>query len=230
MTKKPVARRSRATKTRSPLSRDRVIGCAVSLADKEGLDAVTMRRVATKLHVEAMSLYHHVKSKEQLLDGMVDVVFQEVELPGEVDWRWAMRRRAASLRDALLRHRWAVGLLDSRASPGPATLRHHDAVIGCLRRAGFSIPMTAHVFSLLDSYIYGFVLQEVNLPFDSTQSVEEMAGGMLAAMSADEYPHFMELAEKHAMRPDYAFAHEFEWGLEQILDAVERLQGASAGS
>jgi AcrR family transcriptional regulator len=205
------------------LSRERVLRTAVDLADREGIATLSMRKLAEALGVEAMSLYHHVPNKDAILDGMVDVVFGEIELP-RGEWKAAMRRRAISSRQALLRHRWAVGLMDSRRNPGPATLRHHDAVIGCLREAGFSIAMAAHAFSVLDSYIYGFALQELNLPFSSTEELEEMADAILEHLPADEYPYFTEMVVGHALKPGYAYAKEFRFGLELILDGLERIR------
>ncbi|MBA2557348.1 MAG: TetR/AcrR family transcriptional regulator, partial [Chloroflexi bacterium] len=152
---------------RAPLSRQRALSAAVALADREGLGSLTMRRLARELDVEAMSLYHHLANKDVILDGMVEMVFGEIELPSQdTDWKVAMRRRGTSVRSVLTRHPWAISIMESRTSPGPATLGHLDAMIGCCRRAGFSVPMAAHAVSLIDSYIYGFVLQEVNLPFD----------------------------------------------------------------
>ena len=143
--------------TRTPLNRQRVLDAAVTLADRDGVAALSMRRLAQELGVEAMSLYHHVANKDAILDGIVDVVFAEIELPdAEAGWREAMRRRAISVRDALRRHPWATGLMESRPTPGPANLRHHDAVLGVLRGAGFPRELTAHAYALLDSYIYGF--------------------------------------------------------------------------
>ena len=140
-----------------------------------------MRNLGEVLGVEAMSLYNHVANKSELLDGMVDLVFGEIDLPGgESDWRSAMRRRAISARTVLSRHRWAIGLMESRTTPGPATLRHHDAVIGSLRGGGFSVEMAAHAFSVLDSYIYGFALQEANLPFDTGEETAELAQAIMA--------------------------------------------------
>src|SRR6266480_8134261 len=165
-----------AAARRAPLSRDQVLQAAIALADEGGVGALSMRKLGQVLGVEAMSLYNHVASKGDLLDGMVDVVFSEIGLPaGDVGWKAAMRQRAVSAREALARHRWAIGLMESRGSPGPATLRHHDAVLGCLRQAGFSIELTAHAYSLLDSYIYGFALQEASLPFDSAEEAPEAA-------------------------------------------------------
>ena len=152
---------------RLPLTRERVLRAAVALADREGV-AVSMRKLAKELGVEAMSLYHHVAGKNALLDGMVDHVFSEIDLPAaEQGWKAAMRQRAISARAALRRHPWAIALMESRSTPGPANLRHHDAVIGCLRQAGFSVALTAHAYSILDAYIYGFALQEASLPFDT---------------------------------------------------------------
>ena len=149
------------------LGRERVLRAAIAQADAGGLDAVSMRKLADVLEFAPMALYRHVANKDDLIDGMVDVVFSEVELPAPgPDWRTAMRRRAISLRDALLRHRWAIGLMESRANPGAASLRHHDAVIGSLRAGGFDMAMAAHAYSLLDSYIYGFALTKMNLPFE----------------------------------------------------------------
>src|SRR3954469_10054460 len=146
---------------RGPLSRDRVLRAGLGLADEHGLQWLSMRKLGQALAVEAMSLYHHVASKEDLIDGMIDLVFAEIELPSaEDDWKTAMRNRARSARQALSRHRWANGLMESRSTPGAANLPHHDSVIGCLRRAGFSVPLVAHAYSVLDSYIYGFAMQE----------------------------------------------------------------------
>jgi AcrR family transcriptional regulator len=217
------ARNERGAGRRVSLSKERVVRTAIALADEEGVASVTMRGLAEKLGVEAMSLYHHVAGKDEILDGMVDAVFAEIELPAsDVDWKTAMRLRAISAREALARHPWALGLMESRANPGPATLRHHDAVIGSLRRAGFSVAMTAHAFSALDSYIYGFVLQELNLPFDTSAELETVAAGIVQQLPADTFPHLTELIVEHALQPGYAYASEFAFGLELILDGLER--------
>jgi AcrR family transcriptional regulator len=208
---------------RKRLSRDRVLRAAVAFADEQGIETLTMRKLGQVLGVEAMSLYNHVANKDELLDGMVDIVFGEVGLPaGDVDWKTAMRRRAVSARHVLSRHRWAIGLMESRTSPGPATLRHHDSVIGCLRAAGFSVQMAAHAFSLLDSYIYGFALQEASLPFDTAQQTAELAEMILSRMQPDQYPHLTELAVEHVLQPGYDYGNEFEFGLDLILDGLER--------
>jgi hypothetical protein len=143
--------------------------------------------------------------------------------PGGVAWRTALRERAGSARAALARHPWAVGLLESRRRPGPATLRQHDAVIGCLRNAGFPVALTAHAYAALDSYVYGFALQEATLPFRNTRELEEVAAALLPQL-AGAFPHLAELAREHVLRPGYAFGEEFEFGLELILDGLERLR------
>ncbi len=224
-----MAGRTRASaRRRDPLSRESVLGAAVRLADDGGVGALTMRKLADRLGVEAMSLYHHVADKEDILDGMVDVVFAEIDMPHDGSdgsgWRSAMRTRALSARDALARHRWALGLMESRSNAGPATLRHHDAVIGSLRRAGFSIAAAAHAYSLLDSYIYGFALQAQNMPLETPGEVEDIASAMLSRMPADTYPHLTEMIVDHALQPGYSFADEFEIGLDLILDVLEKLR------
>ncbi|MFF1276293.1 TetR/AcrR family transcriptional regulator [Streptomyces marokkonensis] len=215
------ARGRRGTSGRTPLSRERVIRTAVALADEKGSAALTMRAIAEPLGVEAMSLYHHVAGREDILDGMVDAVFGEIDLPPrDTDWKSAMRHRALSARAVLRRHPWAVGLMDSRSRPGPATLRHHDAVIGALRAGGFSVAMAAHAISLIDSYLYGFALQEASLPFKDTEELDEVAGAIVREMPAGTYPHLTELATEHVLRPGYDYADEFPFGLTLILDAL----------
>jgi AcrR family transcriptional regulator len=210
---------------RIPLTRERVLHAAVALADASGSETLSMRRLGEALGVEAMSLYNHVANKEDLLDGMIDVVFAEIDLPtGWADWRAAMRQRAISARRVLSRHGWAIGLMESRSSPGPATLRHHDAVIGCLRDAGFSIELAAHAFSVLDSYIYGFALQERSLPFPTPEQTADLAQDILASFPADKYPHLAELTARHVLQPGYDYGDEFEFGLDLILDGLERIR------
>ena len=206
-----------------PLNTDRVLRAAIRVADRGGVEAITMRRVAQELGVEAMSLYHHVANKDAILDGVVDEVFAAIELPpaDRDDWRDAMKARAHSARAALSQHRWALGLMDSRRNPGPATLRHHDAVLGVLSQAGFTLPMAAHAISLIDSYIGGFVLQEANLPVKSPEDLEDVAGGILEDLPADELPHLSAMIVDHALKPGYDYRNEFDWGLEVILDALE---------
>jgi AcrR family transcriptional regulator len=208
---------------RARLSRERVLRAAVALADAGGLESLTMRRLGEDLGVEAMSLYKHVANKDDLLDGMVDLVFAEIELPsGDADWRTAMRDRAVSARTALMRHPWATALMQARTAPGPATLRHHDTVIGTLRRAGFSVELTAHAFSVLDAYIYGFAMQQRSLPFDTLEEAQEVGRQMFARMPAGQFPHLAELTVQHILQPGYDYGAEFEYGLDLILDGLER--------
>ena len=207
---------------RVPLSRERVLRGAVAVADAAGIGALTMRSLATELGVKPMSLYHYVTGKDEILDGIVNLVFSEIELPAaDGDWRSQMRRRATSARLALRRHPWAIGLMESRANPGPATLRHHDATLGTLRAAGFSVAMTAHAYALLDSYIYGFALQEAALPFNS-ETVTEATEAIMGVFAGREYPYLTEMAAEHILRPGYDFGDEFEIGLTVILDALTR--------
>jgi AcrR family transcriptional regulator len=214
---------------RAPLSRDQVLRAAVSLADEGGIGALSMRKLGQALGVEAMSLYNHVAGKGDLLDGMIDVVFGEIGLPDGDGWKQGMRRRAISAREVLGRHRWAIGLMESRRSPGPATLRHHDAVLGCLREAGFSVELTAHAYSLLDSYIYGFALQEASLPFDTGEEAAQVAQDISAMMPGGGYPYLAEIAAVHVLQPGYQYGQEFETGLDLILDALERAAGREPG-
>lgn len=207
------------------LSREKVLHAAVNLADRDGIEALSMRNLGQEVGVEAMSLYNHVRNKEELLNGMVDLVFSEIEIPsGERDWSAAMRQRAISARQALLRHPWAIGLMESRAQPGPATLRHHDSVLRHLRDAGFSVEMAAHAYSLLDSYIYGFTLNELSLPLGDSEEIEKVAANILTQNPAHEYPHLTEMAVEHAMKPGYAYGSEFEFGLNLILDGLRQAQ------
>jgi AcrR family transcriptional regulator len=212
---------------RAPLTRERVLTAAVAIADARGIGALTMRALAQELGVKPMALYHHVANKEEILDALVDVVFGEIELPEpDGDWREAMRRRAASARAALHRHPWAIALMESRSSPGPATLRHHDTVVGIFRAAGFSVAATAHAYALLDSYVYGFALQEAMLPMDGPGDTAELAGSIMEQFPARAYPHLAELATEHVLRPGYDFGDEFGFGLELILAGLDGLAQA----
>jgi AcrR family transcriptional regulator len=208
---------------RLPLTRERVLATALQIADQGGLEALSMRKLGQALGVEAMALYYHFANKERVLDGIVDLVFAEIELPvSSGDWKAAMRIRAIDVRDALLRHRWAIGFMESRANPGPATLRHHDAVIGCLRAAGFEMAQVAHAYSLLDSYIYGFAMTQMTLPFEALDDITEMAQTMLEPFPPGEFPNLSDFVTQHAMQPGYDYANEFEYGLDLILDALDR--------
>lgn len=208
---------------RVALTRSRVIAGAFALADTSGIGSLTMRRLSQSLGVKPMALYHHVANKDEVLDAMVDGVFGEIDLPPvTTDWKTAMRQRALSAREALVRHPWAVGLMDSRTTPGPATLHHHDTVIGYLRQADLPIELVAHAVSVIDSYVYGFVVQEIGLPFGTEDETHEVATEIMQQFSTETYPHLVALTIEHVMQPGYDYADEFEYGLELILDGLER--------
>lgn len=210
---------------RPRLDRERVLRGAVEVADRGGIAALTIRSLADELGVKPMTVYYYVTNKEEILDGIVDIVFSEMETPtvgGE--WRSEISRRAHSARQVLRRHPWAVPLLESRTSPGPATLAHHDAVLGTLLAAGFSRELTAHGYALLDAYVYGFAIQEASLPFEGPDSVADVADPIMALMATGAYPHMVDMATSYYLQPGYDFADEFGFGLELVLDGLERLR------
>ena len=209
---------------RSPLNRAKVLEAAVQLADEIGIESFTIRKLADKLGVGAMSIYHHVPSKEEIIDGMVEIVFGEIEKPpNDVDWKTAIRRRCISAREVLNRHRWAPPLMESRTAPGPSNLSHHDAVVGCLRNGGLSIQMTAHAYAILDSFLYGIAFQEANLPAPgSGEEFAAIAEQITAHFPTDSYPHLAELTFEHVLKPGYSFADSFEFGLDLIIDGIDR--------
>nr|WP_245582240.1 TetR/AcrR family transcriptional regulator [Nocardioides halotolerans] len=210
--------------SREPLSRDRVLRAALAVADEGGLDRLTIRSLAERVGAKPMSLYHYVANKDDILDGLVDLVFAEIELPEPTgDWRAEMTRRARSAREVLRRHPWSIGLLESRTSPGPATLRHHDATIGALRAGGFTVAQTAHAYAVLDAFVYGFAIQEASLPFEGPDGAAEVAGPIIELMQAGEYPHMVEFATEHALLPGYDFGAEFGFGLDLVLDGLGRM-------
>lgn len=220
-------RKQREVASNTGLSRPRVVVEAVRLADREGVDGLSMRRLADALGVGAMSLYRYVASREDLLDAMINVVFEEIELPVEqTDWQSAIRGRSASARQVLALHRWAIGLMESRTSPGPAHLRHREAVTACLRRAGFSVVMATHANWLLDVYVYGFALQEAGLPFDSADEFADMAEGVyLPQLPPAEFPYLNESAAA-LVAAGYDPAEEFTFGLDLVLSALEPLRAS----
>ncbi|WP_405106618.1 TetR/AcrR family transcriptional regulator [Micromonospora sp. NBC_01405] len=213
------------------LSRERVLQAAVGIADAHGLGALTMRSLAAELNAKPMSLYHYIRSKDELLDALVDGVFAEIELP-EVggDWRAEVRRRSLSARTVLARHPWALTLVEARTSPGPANLRHHDTMLGVLRAGGFSLQMTAHAYAIIDAYVYGFVLQEASLPFDGPDSANAVADSIMEGFAAGDYPHMVEFATQHVQQPGYHFGGQFEFGLDLILDGLAMHSGATRPS
>jgi AcrR family transcriptional regulator len=212
----------RKTKRRAPLTRERVLRAAIAIADADGFDSLTMRRLAKKLGVEAMSLYNHVASKDDLLDGLIDIVFGEIDVPTGPDWRSAMRKRAISARQALMRHRWAIGLMEGRMQPGRENLRYHNAVMGSLREAGFAFRDAVHASSVLDAYIYGFALQERGLPFDTPEESAAVMQAQSHVTALDDYPYLHEVLTE-LPKSGYDFDAEFEYGLDLILDGLEKL-------
>ncbi len=218
-----MAAREGAPGRRPSLTKDRVLSAALELADHRGLGSLSMRSLALELGVEAMSLYHHVANKDEILDGLVDLVFGEIEVRSPpADWRQEMRRRAIAMRDALRRHPWAIGLMESRAAPGTESLRRHDAVLAILRAAGFSVELAGHAYSVVDSYVYGFALQEKNLPFHTPDELAAIGAGILGRVQPKDYPHLVEFMLERALKPGYDYGDEFLYGLDLILDGLER--------
>lgn len=217
---------------RVPLNRERVLAGAMTVADAGGIGALTIRSLAQELAVKPMSVYHYVANKDEILDGIVDLVYGEIDLPTPGgDWRTEMRHRAGSARRVLARHPWATALLQSRLRPGPATLAHHNAFVATLRTAGFSIELTAHAFALIDSYVFGFALSENALPIHGPDTVADTAASMMEQFfDAAAYPHLHEFTVEHIMRPDYDFGKEFDFGLTVILDGLARSLPDRAGT
>jgi AcrR family transcriptional regulator len=208
---------------RAPLSRERVLQAAIDLADAGGIEALSMRRLAQDLGVEAMSLYYHVANKNDILDGIVDLVVSEFELPAPgADWKTAIRTTAVSAHEILVRHPWAANLVLSGAGVSEARLRYMDAILGSLRRAGFSADMTDHAYHALDSHIMGFTLWQVGMNLGSEDELRAMAGEFLARLSAEEFPYLAEHVEQH-LKPRTDDVGEFAFGLGLILDGLERL-------
>jgi AcrR family transcriptional regulator len=203
------------------LSRDRIVAAAVALADAGGFESLSMRSLADELGSAPMSLYRHVANKEDLLDVMIDVVFTETYSPTiGGDWKSELRERGISVRAALLRHGWAIGRMEDRMHPGPASAEHHNATMGCLREAGFSFRDAVHAYGMLDSYTYGFALQEKASPFETPEESAEMAKATVGDMG-DLYPYLREVVVEFAT-DGYDYAEEFEFGLDLILDGLER--------
>jgi AcrR family transcriptional regulator len=206
---------------RPALSAERIVEAAVRVADRGGLAALSMRNVAKELGVEAMSLYHHVANKEALLDALVEWAFARIDRPAVGEpWRAQMVHRAHSARSVLSAHPWALGLLESRL-PGPSLMAHHEAVLGCLRADGFSLELAAHAFSVLDAYVDGFVLTEVNLPFAADGDVDGFAAQVDELLPAAQYPNMAEMLHTRVMGRGYDYGDEFDWGLQLILDQLE---------
>ena len=208
--------------TRQRLTADRVLDGAMALADRIGAHALTIRKLAEALDTKPMTIYHHLPNKEAILDGMVDRVFAEIDRPpADLGWKPAIRHRCLSAREVLSRHPWAVPLMESRTHPGPQTLGHHDAVLGCLRRGGLSLEMTAHAYAALDSYTYGFALQEAGLPATGGPEIADLAGAVIEPLPDGVFPHLTEFTTQYVLQPGYDFRAEFEFGLDLILDGLE---------
>jgi AcrR family transcriptional regulator len=214
---------------RPHLSEERVLRTAVELADRHGLEWLSMRKLADELGVSAMSAYYYVPNKARLVDGMINIVFSEIEPPSlDDDWKTAMRRRAVSTREALNRHRWAIGHMEGRTDHGTANLRLHDAVLGCLRAAGFSLEATVHAYSVQDAYIYGFLLQETDMASETPDDFAAEAQRQMEAyadMLAD-YPHLLEVVGGHVAKTGYDYDKEFLFGLDLILAGLDTLREA----
>lgn len=209
--------------TRRPLTAERVIDGAVALVDEIGIDAFTIRRLADAIDVKPMTIYHHLPNKEAIIDGMVDRVFGEIDLPPtDLGWRAAIQVRSRSMRRVLASHPWASPLMETRTSPGVATLRHHDAVLGCFRSAGFSIELTGHAYAVIDAFLYGFALQEATLPATGGDELAEVAASMADQMPTDVFPYLAEFTTEYVLKAGYDFGNEFEFGLGLILDGFER--------
>lgn len=214
---------TRSKRSRTSLSRDRILQAAVALAEEDGFESLSMRRLAAELRAAPMALYRHVSNREDLLDGMVDVVFGEMYPPAiGGEWKSELRRRAVSARAALRRHPWAVGLMENRLHPGPASAVHHNATMGCLREAGFGFREAVHAYNLLDSYTYGFALQEKTIPFETPEESAEVAKITIGDTGSD-FPYLAEVAAELAKK-GYDYTEEFEFGLGFILDGLERFK------
>ena len=220
-----MATQPRPIPDRPPLTRERVLEAAVRLADESGIDALSMRRLGQELGVEAMSLYNHVANKDDLHQGIVELVLSEIESPrDEGDWKEEIRRTAISSYQAFVRHRWACGLMMRGPNVSPVRMEWMEAVLRTLRTAGFSADLTHHAYHALDSHITGFTLWIVSMPFETHEELVDLAEGFLPTISADRYPYFVEHAEQHLLPPDPSEKSEFEFGLDLILDGLERLR------
>jgi AcrR family transcriptional regulator len=216
-----VSKKKKTGKTRIPLSRQRVLDAAVAIADDVGIASLTMRGLGQRVGVEAMSLYKHVANKDDILDGIVDIVAGEIEVPTiGGDWKRAMRRRAQSAHEVLMRHPWATMLIVSRANVGPSMLRYVDATLGCLRAAGFSWAMADHAWNAIDGYVYGFTLQTLNFPFEPGEYAE-VAKAYLPQIPADVYPHLRGLSLE-VIDGRHDGIQQLEFGLDLILDGLDR--------
>jgi len=210
---------------RETLTRQRVLQAAIELADRSGIESVSMRRLGQELGIEAMSLYTHVRSKDDLLNGMVEEVMDEVPARREGGhWKATLRRTVLNARDVLIRHPWAPAIIETRAAPGPNTLRQYDAVMGILRNGGFSVELTHHAIHLLGSRLLGFTQD----PFDDSADLEPQAAAAVAEQLGPTHPHVAEMALSATHSGGLGGCDtnvEFELALDVILDGLERLKG-----
>ncbi len=226
MAKKSKANREKAGKKRkASLSKETVLQTAIQFADQHGIESLSMRKLGELLGVEAMSLYNHVSGKDAILEGIVDIVAGEIELPVlDGDWKRSMRRRAISAHNVLMRHPWATMLIVSRPNVGPAMLRYVDATIGCLLEAGFSYAMADHAWNAIDSYVYGFTLQKLNFPFQPDEYAE-VAKAYLPQIPVEEYPYLNGMSQE-VISGHHDGLHELQFGLDLILAGLEQLQSS----
>lgn len=212
-------------------TRERIMAAAVDLADREGIEALTIRALAGEMGVGPMTLYHYVDGKEAVLDGMVDAVFAKIASPDPaLPWREAVRARCISAKGVLVQHPWSVPLLESRRTPGPETLAHHEAMLACFFGGGLSTQLTAHAYAVLDAYVYGFSIQEASLPVQGGEGSAELAAEISAAFAPDQYPSLVRFTVEHAMQPGYDFGISFEYGLDLLLDGLEAAHRAESAA
>lgn len=223
MSRRPTTRST----AREPLTRERVLRAAVELADEDGIDSLSMRRLGQRLGVEAMSLYNHVANKDDLHRGMVELVHAQIEPPpGGVGWKEAIRRTAVSSHQVLLRHRWACALSMRIASSSEPQMQWMEDVLRTFRAAGFSPDLTHHAYHAIESHITGFTLWLVSMPFETRKELVDLAQDFLRLIPADRYPYVVEHAHQHLEPPRPDGGTEFEFGLDLILDGLERLRRA----
>jgi AcrR family transcriptional regulator len=214
---------------KAPMSRERVLSAAVELADRNGIEALSMRKLARELGVEAMTLYYYVANKNDLLEGMADLVASEIELPAtDVDWKDATRRRAMSAHEVLARHHWASPVW-MRVMIGPARMRYMDAALGAYRRAGLSPASTELAFHAVENHIVGYTLQESTFPLEA-DDLATAAREFLDKLPADEFPDLAEHIEQHLTHEDVIGGGDFEFGLELLLEGIERIRSSGGGT
>lgn len=212
-------------KKKTILNQPKILKEAIKIVDKQGLQALSMRKIASRLKVEAMSLYHYFNNKDDLLGAMIDHVFSEIKWThtfNSKNWKSSIRNRCLQLREVLNRHPWSVGLLESHPNPGPETLKHHDEVLGCFLDAGFSESLSAHSYALIDSFVYGFALQENAMPVTEAQDIQDLAEEIINQIPENHYPYFTKMTKNYYTKPNYDFSKEFTFGLDLILDGLEQ--------